>query len=255
LALIAVPYVADASVLRGNTAELTASNGASPEFEKTLLAEIEEVLGSEHRRATERRLTRIEEALRPTFRALPKNGQGRLGHAAVRYAMHRLFVQRHAWYVQGLDPKGEAWNETSPTVILEDGLPAYIQTLFEKRMGGSGFDLHDVAVMAATLENLVHKESMDRLAGIYWVVERSAHDPVTKEESYDLIDTYMASFILGVNMTRKTPSQVERLLKILPEYHIGWPQTQKFLREVQATVAPSQLDEHTTITSPPWLRR
>jgi hypothetical protein len=220
-----------------------AKGGTSPELEKTLLAEIEEVLGSEHRRATEARLSRIEEALRPTFRALPKNGQGRLGHAGVRYAMHRLFVQRHGWYVQGLEPNGGAWDSSSPTMILEDGLPGSIQSLFEKRLGGSGgngFDLREVAVLAATLENLAHKESMDRLEGTYRALEHSAHDPVTNEESHELIDAYMGGYISGVNFSTKTPSQVQKILRALPNYYPDWQTTQKFLREVQTSVAPKR---------------
>jgi hypothetical protein len=244
LTLAALPYLADASAFRGHTPELAAAKrGASPELEKTLLAEIEEVLGSEHRRATEARLTRIEEALRPTFQALPKNGQGRLGHAGVRYAMHRLFVQRHGWYVQGLEPRGGAWDSSSPTVILEDGLPSYIQSLFEKRTGesgGNGFGLHEVAVLAATLENLAHKESLDRLAGTYRTLNRSAEDPVTKEESHELIDTYMAGYILGINLSTKSVNEVQNQISDLPQAYPEWHKTQKFVREVQTSVAPQR---------------
>ena len=33
-----------------------------------------------------------------------KNELGKLGHTTVRYALHWLFVQRHGWYVKGLEP-------------------------------------------------------------------------------------------------------------------------------------------------------
>merc|ERR1719382_447457 len=91
LALLANP--ADASAFRGRTPDLASSHGVDLEMEKALLAEIEEVLGSSHRKATEGRLGRIEAILRTTYNALPKNAQGRLEDSAVRYAMHRLFVQ------------------------------------------------------------------------------------------------------------------------------------------------------------------
>merc|ERR1740121_2093521 len=187
---------------------MAATQGASPELERALLSEIEDLLGSEHRKATERRLLRIEAALRTTFTALPKNEHGRLDHSAVRYAMHRLFVQRHGWVIQGLDPMEESWNASNSTAILEDRLPSLVQTLFERRVGGRGLDLHELAVMAATLENLIHGEAMDRLEHTYRSLDRSKKDPLSLEESYEVIDAYMAMYVLGMNYASLSAQEI-----------------------------------------------
>merc|ERR1719291_1476305 len=71
------------------------------EMKRQLLSEIEAVLGSEHRNGAEKRLTPIENMLRPTHDAMPKNSFGKLDHAGVRYVLHRLFVQRHRWVING----------------------------------------------------------------------------------------------------------------------------------------------------------
>ena len=38
--------------------------------------------------------------------------------------------------------------------------PTYIQDLFEQRLGGRGFGLHELGVLAATIEHLVHSEAI-----------------------------------------------------------------------------------------------
>merc|ERR550532_3307988 len=95
-----------------------------------LLDELEGVLGEAHRQATERRMIRLEEALRPAA-AVPKSADGKLGHMAVRYLLHRLFVEKHGWYVRGLAPTGESWNSSSPTTMLQGKAPQHI---FEDRL-------------------------------------------------------------------------------------------------------------------------
>lgn len=219
-----------------NPAESSATVSAS--LEKALLAEVEEVLGSEHRKATERRLGRIEEALRPTFAAMPKNEHGRLEHAAARYALHRVFVQRHGWFVRGLEPGGDAWNTSAATKMMPD----YIQDLFERRIGGDGFDLNHLAALAALLENLVHHEAVGRLGASYSSLEISRDDSVSLKDSQDVIDTYMISYILGTNISEMSPALAQEQRSSITEQYPGWPDTQTFLREVQESVGPHKDD-------------
>merc|ERR1719436_1218045 len=213
-----------------------------PVDDRAILSEIERVLGSDHRRATEGRLERIMGLMRLTFDALQKNEHGRLGSSAVRYAMHRFFVQRHAWFVRGLEPGGAAWNSSSPTAILgeQSGLPDHVQSLFEQRIGGRGFDLHELAVMAATLENLVHKEAMGRLDYTYRLLERSREDPVTTAESHEVLDSYMASYVLGFKLNETNLQDAREESQQIQELYPTWPETQQFVRDVQASVAPKR---------------
>merc|ERR1719188_2801123 len=146
-----------------NVKELT------PDLEASIMQEIEDVLGSSSRSISDARLRRIEDMLRTTFQSLPKNAQGKLQHAAVRYTLHSYFVQRHAWYVRGLGSLGEESSAISPTSILQDKVEDFVQSAFEQRMGSQGLDLKDMAVLAATYENLVHKEMEQRLEATFRV--------------------------------------------------------------------------------------
>lgn len=144
------------------------------------------------------KLHSLDEHLRPMFDALPKNEIGGLGHATVRYALHRLFVERHGWYIKGLNPMGGPWNSSSPTGILKDRVPSYIQGLFEQHLRGNGFGLRELTVFAATIEHLVRDEAMTRLILAYESHGLPLDDHISQEEADDVLDTYMAMF-LGTN--------------------------------------------------------
>merc|ERR1719174_3512348 len=104
--------------------------------------------------------------LRPMFGAVTKNENGKLGSAAAGYVLHRVFVQRHGWFIRALEPAGNAlasWNTSNPTSILEERVPEHVQNLFEKRLGQRGLGLKEIAILASTLEHLVHVESLQRL--------------------------------------------------------------------------------------------
>merc|ERR1719326_980403 len=140
------------------------------DVEATLLSELAAALDQGRGRE---RLSKLEAALLPTYRALPKNEHGHLEHSVVRYALHRYFVQRHGWFVKGLDRAGDAWNAqnaSSPTEILKERVPAYLETLFERRLGSRGYGLHEIAILGATLEHLIHDETMARLGAAYQVL-------------------------------------------------------------------------------------
>jgi len=109
----------------------------------TLLDEVEGSLGAG---TTAKRLPEIEASLRPIFTALPKNQNGKLDHSGVRYALHRLFVLRHGWALKSLDFNAGASNVSLPGGVLKHQVPAYIEGLFEKRLNGKGFGLHELAV-------------------------------------------------------------------------------------------------------------
>ena len=131
----------------------------------TVLEEVTIALGNSSR-VTEQRLASIEDVLRPTYAAMPKNEHGNLDDASARYVLHRLFVQRHAMYIKGLESGGQAFaNEGQMSEILEDHIPGFVLSLFEERLKEKGLGMKDMAVLAATLEHLIHDEAWGRREG------------------------------------------------------------------------------------------
>merc|ERR1719382_1366191 len=147
---------------------------------------MDDTLAHEHQKAHEVRVERLTDVLQPLYAALPKNGKGLLGHSTVRYALHRHFVHKHGMYVKGFEPAGEAWNTSSPTDILEDKVPGYVQHLFEERLH-DGFDLKELALLAATLEHFIHLENIERLEKAYELFGFSVDQNLSSEQLLSVV--------------------------------------------------------------------
>jgi len=203
-------------------------------IEQTLLQEIEGHIGSS---AIRGRLARLESALHPMFQSLPKNEHGNLAHSTVRYALHRLFVQRHGWYIKGLERAGQSWNESSHATILKDQAADFVQSVFEHRLGDRGLGLHELSVLAATLEHLIHDETEDRLGHAYSASKRPTSSNMTFEQAAEVTYNYMKIFILGEELGKSTDDT--RMTQIYP----GWSDTQKFAKDVLKDTANEQRRE------------
>jgi len=231
VALILVTNFMPAQSRAFRNQDVTASGVMSAaEIQKTLLEEIESNFASVGQRG---RLARLEAALKPLFDTLPKNEHGNLGHSPVRYALHRIFVQRHGWYIKGLEPDGDSWNNTSPAGVLKDRVSSYVEELFEERLGGRGFNLHDTAVLAATLEHLVHDENKKRLTKAYDAEKISSRVDVSRGQADAILDEYMKLHLLSEDMASKVTD------KEMNEIFPGWGQTQQFVREIRSEIERS----------------
>merc|ERR1719491_160624 len=118
-------------------------------------------------------LRKLEDELRPMYDSLPKNEHGTLEPAVVSYALHRYFVQKHGWYMKGLEPMSNASDSSSPAGILKDRVPEFVQGLLEEHMGKQGWQLHELAICAAALSDLVQREVLADLYFVYSVLELS----------------------------------------------------------------------------------
>merc|ERR1740121_1076219 len=139
----------------------------------------------------------FEDEMRPMFAALPKNHHGTLEPTTVRYALHRYFVNKHGWYIKGLEPLGQAWNSTSVSSVMMKKVPAYIESLFDERLHGQGMGLHELAAFAATLTDFVHNAAVSDLMGLYKALNVDTTTPVRKEEADRLIRAYVLQTLDG----------------------------------------------------------
>eukprot|EP00421_Protoceratium_reticulatum_P039318 CAMPEP_0168445782 /NCGR_PEP_ID=MMETSP0228-20121227/45742_1 /TAXON_ID=133427 /ORGANISM="Protoceratium reticulatum, Strain CCCM 535 (=CCMP 1889)" /LENGTH=207 /DNA_ID=CAMNT_0008460267 /DNA_START=21 /DNA_END=641 /DNA_ORIENTATION=- len=142
------------------------------------------------------RLAGLEAALRPSFAALPKEAGGQLGHQAVRYTLHRLLLQRHGWFVVGLEPSDEA----PPPYLQGEWVPSYLQGLLEQRLSSRGMSLRELAALAAALEDLVHGETAWRLDAAYALHGLQPAASLQPEVASDVLTTYLMLF-LGANFS------------------------------------------------------
>merc|ERR1719221_2356023 len=108
------------------------------------------------------------------------------------------------------------------------------QAIFENHLGEHTFGMHEIAVLAATLENLVHDETIERLKSAF-TAHRIAVDSanLTEDQMEEVIDTYMIHYVMGTFDSTESPKQIrETVLEAYPK----WPETAKFVHDVRREV-------------------
>jgi len=221
------------------------------DIRSSLLEEVEGALGEG---SATNRLRLVEATLKPMFDSLPKNEHGNLGHTAVRYALHRLFVMRHGWNIDGLGFHSAESNLTSTDGILKDQVPAYLQNMFEKELGAKGLGLHELSVMASALEHLIHKEAVSKLGSVFKIFKVFPTAKVTEAQANEMLDTYMAAFILGENLTALSLYDARSLNDEMPEISSTWGETQALVRRIRSNMSaelnkPSEKVQRYTFSS------
>jgi len=203
------------------------------DIQTSLLAEVEGTFGEG---SASSRLKQMKDSLAPMYAALPKNENGYLSHSTVRYALHRLFVQRHGWFIKGLHEAGGHRNSSADVGILKEQVPAYVQDLFEKRLKGRGFGLHELGVLAATVEHLVHNEAIKRLGDVFKVYDYLPSSPLNEDQVDEVLDMYMTGYILGENLATMTFQDAMDAKDEMPEIFMAWNATKDFVRSVRKNI-------------------
>lgn len=211
------------------------------EVRASFLAEVEGASGSG---GATSRVRLLEAILKPMYAALPKNEHGKLGHSTVRYALHRLFILRHGWRIKGLARDTDAFNVTSPAGVLKGQVPAYIQDIFEKRLGNKGLGLQELAVMAATMEQLIHREAVGKLGQAYNISEISPFDKIDQPAADHLLDIYMMVYIIEDDLSMLNAKKAAMLARRMHEFFSSWNDTQAFVRRIRSNITgdPSRFD-------------
>jgi len=210
----------------------------NPQVEEAFLLEVEAALGARLLDSNRGRVAGIVKDLRPMFDSLDKNEYGKLGHTAVRYALHRLFVARHGWLMKGLDPAGDHFNASSPVKVLEGKASLHLQGIFEKRLSGQGFGLQELATFASVLETLISMEVTERLETLYKKFHISKDAAIPVDEADQMLDTYMALYILGRNVDEDdlNAKALKQVVESMPDVYSYWKETQALVRDARANV-------------------
>jgi len=234
------------SVFLGREPGTVADGHMNLQVENFLISEMEKELGSTHRTFTEKRLEGIKRTLKPIFDSMLKNSQGKLDLPALSYVLHRVFVLRHGWFVKELVPTSKsfaAWNSANPVQILGGKVSADATGLFHERIQ-DGLGMHEIAVLAATFEHLVHKESLSRLQTAYESLKFSSEDVIGKEDVANIIDTYMTIYVMSnthvKNVSQLTPEYVMGMRQNVSKFYPRFNVVQQFLREIEGQVLPKR---------------
>jgi len=246
--IVALACVCALPALSGASAFLESRAPAGPRSD--LLDELEAALGSGRRAAAEGRVALFEDAMRPIFQSMPRSSEDRLPASGVRYLLHRVFVERHGWFVEGLTNVGESWNSSSPAAFFAEHVGDEAHGIFERRLGDRGLGLHETAVFAATLEGLVHEETLERLHSTHRVLGLAANeDSATEHDAERIIDTYMQLFVLGLDHASVSAGVVVAASQRMDAIYPNWHQVQKWVREVRKEVVSASSESRTAFST------
>jgi len=202
----------------------------------SLLSEIESSLPTpQGSLLTASSYSEIEDSLRPIYESLPKNEHGKLEHVLASYALHRFFVMRHGWVIQGLEPTGDETDASSPASVLKDQVSSSIHDLFE-HTGVKGFSLHELAVLAATVTHLIQEETVGRLAAAFALHDAEQKGKLHHLEADKMLDTYMMSYIISQNLSNAMYHPMRQQVEQMPEMFAHWGEAQEFVRAVKTSV-------------------
>eukprot|EP00927_Polykrikos_kofoidii_P061071 TRINITY_DN55965_c0_g1_i1.p1 TRINITY_DN55965_c0_g1~~TRINITY_DN55965_c0_g1_i1.p1 ORF type:complete len:636 (-),score=100.14 TRINITY_DN55965_c0_g1_i1:350-2257(-) len=184
------------------------------------------------------RLAQLEADLRLTFVALPKDADGFLGRNVVRYALHRLLVHRHGWFIKGLEPDRDGRISSSPEHSKE-WVPDHLQEVLERRKRGQGYDLNDLIALAATLMDLVHKEAVGRLEEVYRVLDIAMNDSLLPEVADRVLDSYLIVYLQGGRTNATTSVDFSKYKHIFEEKYAGWSEVRAWMSKIRDNVTQS----------------
>jgi len=187
---------------------------------KSILSE----LTTNFRRGHEEDLLReLESDLRPIYVTMQKNEHGSVGFAQARYAIHRLFVEQHGWTIAGLEPWGDsAESSSAPSDALMKWMPRYLVNAIEQLMGTHGVSLRELAVLAATFQDLIHKEAAGRLEELYDMLELPTSGRIGAADSEKVITYYTAMYTSGGNTTVRTVQDIAERKAGLDRRTVVW---------------------------------
>lgn len=210
--------------VRGGLSEGSDRTVATEEVEASLRDAFQEVLqGGEG--AIAKHLETIESRIWITYKALPKNGLGRLGHRAVRYLVHNYFAREHGWQINGLEPHGnqEKVSSIHAVNIIQDKAPALLESLLEAQRGDRGLSLMDTVTMVAALERLVFDESLVLLQASYTLNDLSPSEAINESSVHEVLSSYLLLFEMGLK-AKLVDSRTHRKLKMrAAEAGGNWP--------------------------------
>jgi hypothetical protein len=227
--------LASAALLTGSFMECGASGFLEASTTPTISQEsVEEALMLElAARRNSGQLAEIEASMRDMYMALPKNEDGRLHAATVRYALHRYFVQKHGWYMRGLEGSGD-WAPSADGNIFKDKAPALVQSLMEKHLQGKGMGLRELAIFAATMGDLVHQEATGLLHGFFQSMKLDEGGPSPREKTDIAVKAFLVSYLLlGSEFTDLTAEELAAVEPGVQDIYSGWSDTYMWVQDLR----------------------
>jgi len=201
------------------------------ELEVSLRESLEGAMGSG---TWAHRASEIERKMAKTFQALPKNENGRLAPATVRYIVHNYFQKEHGWLIEGLEPTTVRANasEVHGASIIQNKAPAILEALLEERQSERGLALQDAVAMMAALEHLIFDESVVLLERAYDLNSMHTGDMLDEVGLHEVLRSYLLLFRQGQS-ANLFDGDLHRSIKARYSTKAGWHDIVAYEQDIQ----------------------
>merc|ERR1719330_1687247 len=120
--------------------------------------------------------------------------------------------------------------------MLEDHIPTYVLQLFENSYGG-GAGLRELAVLAATLEDVVHSETVSLLSTAYAAQSKSTMVKLSRAVENRIAKTYLLYHLMPMpQYAQLTTASFNRVLDQAPTFWSGWLDTVMWMHDLRDTM-------------------
>jgi len=109
--------------------------------------------------------------------------------------------------------------------------------MLERRFGGRGLRLRELAVLASLLQRLVREEYLGRLKTAYRLAGAPVDGLATAEQVRNVIDKWMATSLIGGALPNLTDEELLTASANLGDFFPFWEQLSLWIRDVQDNVA------------------
>jgi hypothetical protein len=205
------------------------------EAEEELLLSLQEAAEQVHSHDV-MSLKEIAQHLKPSFLSLPQD-RGKISSSEMRYLVHSHFLKVHGWLVRGLEPvhhenaaNGSAVHDAA--IRVQDKIPFFFDSIFDSQGGKKGFELSDVVLVVALLDNIFLEEGITALEAAYHVNGFSPTDQLDAEQLDKVFKSYLLIFAVGNRKTMWNATQHFKQQKGIKKMWPGWYDREAMVKDL-----------------------
>jgi len=201
------------------------------------------------------RIAAFLDELFPLLATLPKSAENRLEHAVVHYVLHRYFIQRNGWWIKGLEPGNGTWRipdvPEEAEALPADSVPLFLLHRLEAHRAGKAPFVRlavspwELAELAAAIEDLVTKESTDKMEALFETLGLPTNGTLAEEEAMLALKVYLTSFVRRVTIQDRP--QAERKLAWMAREHGDWGELVSWMDSLESVRAVHQRESEWSI--------
>jgi hypothetical protein len=184
----------------------------------------------------------VRTSLEPMWRTMAQDSHGRIDSRALRYLVHRYFLQRYHISIIGMEALQVSSSSSAAEVdLIAELAPKLIRGLLEGTSEELGYSLEDTAALVAVIERLVEDSGHDQVEEAYNARGFEITDTLTRDQLMDVMKHYVVRWMNGRNEKRIAEYEVNRTVF---EQIMQRPNWQKLLADAKGHILA--LEHHRT---------